>query len=282
MTTRAPAPVPLGFSSDSGSDDEFFDAGEDFQTAAGTENGAHEALVPGKRAAGKSSAVDYGIGRPGQCVIGGRWVDAGPTINTTEGPGLSFRVTKDAVWDQPDPREIEPLTEDEAADGMMLAEKVGEELYRSLPADLQLAFVRDVYRNYEGCGWTKEEAIPNAVEVMRNAAKWRAEIDAENLFKSPDLPREDLFRQYGQHAFNGQDKWGHPRIWATVTGWPPIKQEIVDNFTQEEVMKMHTKRFLEFCDKKRRISAELQRTVILCVIPLPSPCQTYHVRVWRR
>ena len=46
-----------------------------------------------------------------------------------------------------------------------------------------------------------------------------------------------------------------------------IKQEIVDNFTQEEVMKMHTKRFLEFQDKKRRISQELQRTVILCVPP---------------
>eukprot|EP01043_Picozoa_sp_COSAG02_P070433 COSAG02_NODE_12471_length_1540_cov_1.619709_1_plen_59_part_00 len=51
-----------------------------------------------------------------------------------------------------------------------------------------------------------------------------------------------------------------------MTGWPPIKQEIVDNFTQDEVMKMHTKRFLEFQDKKRRISSELQRTVILCVL----------------
>eukprot|EP01043_Picozoa_sp_COSAG02_P073148 COSAG02_NODE_14096_length_1311_cov_0.990099_1_plen_140_part_01 len=39
-TRRAAAPVPLGFSSDSDDDDEFFDAGEDFQMAAGTENGA--------------------------------------------------------------------------------------------------------------------------------------------------------------------------------------------------------------------------------------------------
>lgn len=206
-------------------------------------------------------------GRERPWVIGGRWVDAIPgEINATE--PLGFRVTKDTVWDQPDPREVEPLTEKEAADGVMLAEKVGEELYRSLPADLQLAFVRDVYNNYEGCGWTKEEAVPNAVEVMRNAAKWRAEIDAENLFKTPDLPREDLFRRYGQHAFSGQDRWGHPRIWATVTGWPPIKQEIVDNFSPEEVVKMHTKRFLQFQDKKRRISQELQRTVILCVYSL--------------
>ena len=266
-TTRHAPPAgarAVRFDSDSDSDDEFHSADEDFVPAGGSVGGLMS-QKKGERNAGQGAAaelVDYGIGRAGQCVIGGRWVDSGPTINDTEG----FRVTKDTVWDQPDPREVNPLTEEEAADGAMLAKRVGEQLYRSLPADLQLAFVRDVYRNYEGCGWTHDEAIPNAVEVMRNAAKWRAEIDAENLFRSPDLPREDLFRQYGQHAFSGQDKWGHPRIWATVTGWPPIKQEIVDNFTQEEVMKMHTKRFLEFQDKKRKISQELQRTVILCVL----------------
>lgn len=266
-TRHAPAAVrAVRFDSDSDSDDEFHSADEDFVPAGGSVGGPVPQKRGGERNAGKGASaglVDYGVGRAGQCVIGGRWVDAGPTINATEG----YRVTKDTVWDQPDPREVNPLTEDEAADGAMLAERVGEQLYRSLPADLQLAFVRDVYRNYEGCGWKQEEAIPNAVEVMRNAARWRAEIDAENLFNTPDLPREDLFRRYGQHAFSGQDKWGHPRIWATVTGWPPIKQEIVDNFTQEEVMKMHTKRFLEFQDKKRRISQELQRTVILCVPP---------------
>lgn len=262
QSVRQPAARWAAQTSDS--DDEFFDVGEDFQSpsVAGSENGAHEAIVPEKRFS--TSVVDYGIGQEGQCVIGGRWVDAGPTVNATAD---GFRITKDVGWDEPDPREVEPLSADEAADSQMLAERVGEELYRTLPADLQLAFVRDVYRNYEGCGWTKEEATPNAVELVRNCAKWRAEIDAENLHKGPDLPREDEFRRYATHSFSGQDKWGHPRIWATVTGWPPIKQEIVDNFTQEEVVKMHTKRFLEFQDRKRQISQEQQRTVILCAHP---------------
>ena len=65
-----------------------------------------------------------------------------------------------------------------------------------------------------------------------------------------------------------RDKWGHPRIWATVTGWPPICQEVRDNFTQEEVVKIHTKRFLEFQDLKRQHSARLKRPIILhcCIL----------------
>jgi hypothetical protein len=273
-TTLAPygeKEQPIEEDSDDGNE-VFFDADEEFQLVPGTENGAASGGV-----------VDYGVGEEGQCVIGGRWVNATQAINALEG---GFTVTKAIGWDQPDPRETEPLTAAEAADSAMLAKRVGDALYRTLPADLQLAFVRDVYGNYEGCGWTEEQAIPNTVEVMRNAARWRAEIDAENLHKSPDLPREDVFRDYAQHAFSGQDKWGHPRIWGTVTGWPPIKQEIVDNFSAEEVMKMHTKRFLEFQDKKRKISEELQRTIILyvqqqqqqqqqphaCVSIYPRPC----------
>ena len=65
-----------------------------------------------------------------------------------------------------------------------------------------------------------------------------------------------------------RDKWGHPRIWATVTGWPPICQEVRDNFTQEEVVQIHTKRFLEFQDLKRQHSARLKRPIILhcCIL----------------
>jgi len=56
---------------------------------------------------------------------------------------------------------------------------------------------------------------------------------------------------------------GTPALWATVTGWPPIAQEIRDNFSAEEVYKMHTKRFLEFQELKRKNSAKTQRSVVL-------------------
>ena len=82
----------------------------------------------------------------------------------------------------------------------------------------------------------------------------------------PPLTRLPLIRSVVR--CERRDKWGHPRIWATVTGWPPICQEVRDNFTQEEVVQIHTKRFLEFQDLKRQHSARLKRPIILhcCIL----------------
>ena len=248
--TFAPYGQRQGMEEDEDSDDEdvvYESADEEFE------------LLPNSAAVG--GAVDYGIPRPGQCAIGGKWVDHTPAVNALGGdPNMpdGFEVTKAIGWDQPDPREVEPLTQKEAADCQTLARKIGEEYYRKLPADLQLAFVRDVYGNYEGCGWAEEDAMGNTVELMRNCAKWREEIDADNLPYAPDFPGEDVFRSHATHSFSGADKWGHPRLWATVTSWPPIAQDIRDNFSAEEVHMMHTKRFLEFQELKRKISAKTQ------------------------
>ena len=161
---------------------------------------AHTGGRQGGAAAGPLVPVDYGVGKQGQVVIGGHWVDASeldPTIPH------AFQPSSGIGWDQPDPRELDPLTAEEAASCAMLAARVGESAWRTLPGDLQLAFVRDVYGNWSGCGWKEDERVDNTVALMRTCAKWRAEIGAEGLHCGPDLPKEDLFRRVATHSFSG-------------------------------------------------------------------------------
>ena len=66
----------------------------------------------GGAAAGPLVPVDYGVGKQGQVVIGGHWGDASeldPTIPH------AFQPSSGIGWDQPDPRELDPLTAEEAA-----------------------------------------------------------------------------------------------------------------------------------------------------------------------
>jgi hypothetical protein len=216
-------------SSDDESEVEYHSAGEEF------DDGDEPLLL---------STSDFGVPREGEVVIGGRWKSLqelpafGSRFNARGEPGVG--------WDQPDPKEVLPLSADEVRDSKRLIEAVGEQQWRSLPADLQLAFLRDVYGNPEGVGWKTADAFDNTVPVMQTCAKWAEQINAFRMHEGPALPREETFRECAPYAYTGEDAWGHPRIWATVTGWPPIGQELRQLFTAEEVSMLHTKRFLEF------------------------------------
>lgn len=209
---------------------------------------------------------DFGVPSAGDVVIGGRWT----RLQELPDFGSQFRAGGDSAvgWDQPDPKEVLPMTEDEVRDCQRLMHAVGEQGWRSLPADLQLAFVRDVYGNPEGVGWKPQDAFENTVPVMQSCIKWAKEIGAFEIHCGPQLPNEDRFKEYAPYAFSGADRWGHPRIWAMVTGWPPIDQEVRRNFSASEVYMLHTKRFLEFQQLKRERSAQLQRPIALhcCVL----------------
>ena len=192
---------------------------------------------------------DFGMPTVGDVVIGGRWKSL-QRLPAFEAP-FNASGEPGGGWDQPDPKEVLPMTAEEVADSARLMQAIGEREWRSLPADLQLAFVRDVYGNPEGVGWKPEDAFQNTVPVMQTCAKWAEEIDAFNVHRGPELPREKLFAEMAQYAYHGADKWGHPRIWATITGWPPIGQELRQSFSSDEISALHTKRFLEFQQLKR-------------------------------
>jgi hypothetical protein len=242
----------------SSDDEEYYSANEDF--------GADECDEPPPGSSEPTNYQDFGVPRVGDVVIGGRWqsLEQLPPF----GPAFDERGVAGAGWDQPDPKEVLPMSAEEVADCDRLIAAVGEKEWRSLPADLQLAFVRDVYGNPEGVGWNPEDAFENTVPVMQTCAKWAAEIAAFAMHTSPELPGEALFKQTARYAFTGSDLWGHPRIWATVTGWPPIAPEVKQCFDAEEVYLLHTKRFLEFQQLKREQSRRLQRPIALhcCVL----------------
>ena len=243
----------------SGSDDEgYFSAEEDFGVFDSSRH-----LIAASLA--KSGAANYGIGVAGQCAVGGKWVTGGGVIDRAYS---EFSPTDDVGWDQPSPKEVDALTEVEAQALDRLADAVGREDFMTLPADLQMAFLRDIFFN-EGCdGWTAEEQFPNTVELLSSCVRWRKSIQAETIIHGdPPLENEAMFRDLAKHSFSGTDKWGHPRIWAPVTGWPPVEPMIKKMFTPEEVCQHHCKRFLTFNQRKREISEEKQRPVMMhCVV----------------
>ena len=250
-----PEPEPtLGASDDEDSSSGYFTADEDVV----------DYPVPST-----DMVLDYGLGCKGQCVIGGRWVD---TTARTRRELRQFEPTDQVGWGQPSPREVEPLTENEVADQGQLARLVDEAGYRTLPADVQLGYLRDFYgpasRGAFGC--KPEEAYEKTAELIRSCVKWRLEIDAEGLASAPLSEREKLFRELAPADVgpeHGTDAWGHPRMWCRVTGWPAIAPAVRKNFSAEELCHFQCKRFLEFQHKKRIESARLGRTVILhCVV----------------
>lgn len=218
-------PPPHGGSDDD--DEDYFTPDEDVPDPGGQAAGLLQTL-PGQ-------ASDYGLGCKGQIVIGGQWVDAAAHPLESR-----FRPTDDVGWDQPSPRESAPLTEEEVADQVELARLVGEEGYRTLPADLQLGYVRDFYgpASRGAFGWEPEEAYEKTAELIQLCVKWRAEIDAERLASAPLTEREREFRRLAPADLgpaHGADGWGHPRMWCRVTGWPPIAPAVRKEFSAEEV-----------------------------------------------
>ena len=161
--------------------------------------------------------------------------------------------------------EVAPLTAQEAIDSLRLAQEVGEG-YRRLPADLQLGFLRDVFQNPTGMGWVAHEALENTAEVMRSCLRWRQEVGAETLHTRV-LPREAEFAALAPHDVKGADAWGHPRIWAPVTGWPALNPEIRKRFTPSELHLLHAKRFLALNHGKRVESLRKGRPIMMhCVV----------------
>ena len=240
---------------DSGEEtDDYFSAEEEF---CGDQSLRSDAI---------GAAEDYGVPRVGDVVVGGRWTQL--ELLPAVGPGFNSDGEAGAGWDQPDPKEVRAMSEAEVRACGRLAAEVGEREWRSLPADLQLAFVRDVYGNPEGVGWRPEEAFDNTVAIMQTCARWAAEINAFGVHRGPALPREERFAECAPYEIRGADAWGHPRLWATVTGWPPISQEVWEEFVADEVRALHTKRFLEFQQLKREASQRLQRPIALhcCVL----------------
>ena len=227
-------------------DEGYFSAEEDFPGSPQTWRESQVSSAGGR--------ADYGCGQAGEIVIGGRWV-----ASESIGPYPSEFVPTLAVgWNQPDLKETEPLTEQEARDMGEIADAVGRERYSTVPADLQLAFVRDIFGKPDGVDWDDSNKFDNIVELISSCARWRQEIDAECLINDT-LPKEDLFNEIAQSSHTGTDSWGHPRIWAEVTTWPPANQQVRDNFTAEEVMRLHCKRFLRFNESKRYLAVQKKR-----------------------
>lgn len=240
---------------DSGEEtDDYFSAEEEFC--------GHQQLLSDAVA----SVGDYGVPRVGDVVVGGRWTQL--ELLPAVGPEFNPDGEAGAGWDQPDPKEVLAMSDAEVRACDRLVAEVGEREWRSLPADLQLAFVRDVYGNPAGVGWRPEEAFDNTVVIMQTCAKWAAEINAFGTHRGPALPREARFTKCAPYEILGADAWGHPRLWATVTGWPPISQEVWNEFSADEVCMLHTKRFLELQHLKREASRRLQRPIALhcCVL----------------
>ena len=121
-----------------------------------------------------------GEGRAGQVVIGGRWVEAAPGASSA---GLTQHLA--AGWGTGTHAEADPLSVAEARDLARLAAALGPEAWSELPADLQLAYLRDIYGNPAGCGWStkgmsaaaaEEFVFEKTLAVMRACCAWRAGI----------------------------------------------------------------------------------------------------------
>jgi hypothetical protein len=230
------------------------------------------------------AADGYGDGRAGQVVVGGRWVDVAAAAGSV--PPVEWTHHLAAGWGTATRCEVEPLGVAEARNLGRLAAALGPEAWAELPADLQLAYLRDIYGNPAGCGWSTKGKSAAAAEqyvfektlaVMRSCCTWRASIGAATMPDRP-LPREDVFRRAAVHEVTGTDAWGHPILWATATGWPCIDGEVRANFSGAEMLELHTKRFLELQWIKREISAERQRPVSLhCAVLAFQPQSTLKI-----
>eukprot|EP00941_MAST-03F_sp_MAST-3F-sp1_P006077 g6077.t1 len=95
-----------------------------------------------------------------------------------------------------------------------------------------------------------EESMPLTVNMLCDACEWWDEMGVDTILDE-ELKREEEFHEVWSAGISGQDKRGR-----TVYVMHPFSQRLIDNFSPEEIKKLHQKDMTSLQTHKRKIREE--------------------------